>query len=314
MKTKEEIAAGLSDHVQKYGEWTYDIPLYHDLWTRGNHKIPHTRLKRLLQIASDLSLKPLAACRILDLGCLDGMFSIEFALQGSTVTGVEIREANIKKAEFVKEILALSNVQFIKDDVRNISASKYGGHDVILCSGILYHLPTPDLFKFAEKLYEIANRLVLIDTHISLSPSATASYNGKTYHGHFYVEHSATDPQNIRESRTLASIDNTTSFWLTRPSLVNLLQHVGFSSVYECFNPPHLNFGITGLEHLDRCTFVAIKGRKSEVHTSPMASNLQEDWPEASLAYAYRARAAAPRHHSLIRRAMSKITSLLSQK
>jgi len=88
---------GLSEHVQRYGEWFYDIPLPHGLWTRGNEGLPHTRLKRVLQVASDISLKPLSECRVLDLGCLDGLFSIEFGLQGAQVTGIEVREANHKK-------------------------------------------------------------------------------------------------------------------------------------------------------------------------------------------------------------------------
>ena len=76
-----------------------------------------------------------------------------------------------------------------------------------------------------------------------------------------------------------------TSFWFTRPSLVNILARAGFSSVYECFAPPHLNFGKPGLESRDRCTFVAIKGDVCTVETSPSANTLQEKWPEGSLSY-----------------------------
>ena len=83
----------------------------------------------------------------------------------------------------------------------------------------------------------------------------------------------------------LSSIDNTTSFLFSRPSLINILSHVGFSSVYECFNPPHLNFGMPGLEHIHRCTFVAVKGQYCDLHTSPLANTLKEEWPEGSLCY-----------------------------
>lgn len=287
MQTKEEIETGLSQLVEEYGEYVFDIPLPHGLWTRGGRGLPHTRLKRVMQIAGDVSLKPLSECRVLDLGCLDGIFSVEFALRGAQITGVEIRDANLKKAEFVKEAHGLDNLRFVKDDVRDVSRSKYGSFDIVVCSGILYHLNTPGVFTLVENMAEMAERLVIIDTHISLKPSATARHGGRTYHGHFNREHAETDSREVKEKRLLASIDNNQSFWLTRPSLVNILGHVGFSSVYECFNPPHLNFGRPGLECVDRCTFLAVKGRRCELLTSPAANRLEEDWPEGSLSYGY---------------------------
>ena len=89
--------------MKQYGDWTYDIPLPFGIWTKGNLKMPHTRLKRIVQIVKDVCHKPFSDIRVLDLGCLDGIFSIEFAKQGSETIGVEIREANIIKALFCKE-------------------------------------------------------------------------------------------------------------------------------------------------------------------------------------------------------------------
>jgi hypothetical protein len=43
------------DFVKKeYGEFIYDIPLPEGIWTNGGLDIPHTRLKRILQVVSDL--------------------------------------------------------------------------------------------------------------------------------------------------------------------------------------------------------------------------------------------------------------------
>ena len=83
MPTKDLIERGLEKIQQQYGQWSFDIPLPHGVWTRGNQEIPHTRLKRILQVAHDLCTKPLGHCRVLDLGCLDGLFAIEFALHGA---------------------------------------------------------------------------------------------------------------------------------------------------------------------------------------------------------------------------------------
>jgi len=145
---KKDIETRKAELIKQYGEWTYDIPLLEGVWTRGNLKIVHTRLKRVMQIVKDLSLKPINDCRILDLACLDGQFAIEFAMYGANVVGIEGREANIQKAIFAKDVLKLPNLEFIQDDVRNISRKKYGEFEIILCSGILYHLPTEDVCSF----------------------------------------------------------------------------------------------------------------------------------------------------------------------
>jgi len=286
MQTREELKRSLVNLKHKYGEWSYDIPLPFDVWTNGNLKIPHTRLKRVVQIVSDLSEKPLSKCRILDLGCLDGIFSIEFAKHGSETVGVEIREANIKKAIFCAEALGLHNVEFRHDDVRNISLESYGQFDAVICSGILYHLPAIDVIELINSMYAIATRVVVIDTHVALNPVERFVHGDDEYWGRAFREHSDSATRDEKAKALWASADNLTSFWFTRPSLVNVLNKAGFSSVYECFIPAHLNFGKPGLEHLDRCTFVAIKDDICDIATSPLANTLQEKWPEQSLSYA----------------------------
>ena len=285
MHTKESIQSQLAALKSQYGEWTYDIPLPYDIWTRGNRKVPHTRLKRIVQVVSDLSQKQLSESRVLDLGCLDGIFSIEFAKHGASTIGVEIRDANIKKAAFCKDVLGLGNLEFRQDDVRNISLDAYGKFDAIVCSGILYHLPAIDVIKLINTMFEIVDRVVVIDTHIALKPIDHFAYGEHQYWGNEIREHSDDATADEKVKSLWSSIDNPTSFWFTRPSLVNILTNAGFSSVYECFIPAHLNFGKPGLEHRDRCTFVAIKDDICDLITSPVANNLREEWPEDSLAY-----------------------------
>jgi len=285
MVTKEELRRELDELRSKYGEWSYDIPLPFEIWTKGNLKVPHTRLRRIVQIVSDLSKKPLSECRILDLGCLDGIFSIEFAKHGCQTVGVEIREANIRKAIFCAEALGLHNLEFRQDDVRNISLEAYDRFDAIVCSGILYHLPAADAIRLIERMYAITNRLVVIDTHVALKPVERCVYDGNEYWGSVFREHSDNATPEKKATSLWASADNMVSFWFTRPSLVNILSKAGFSSVYECFVPAHLNFGRSGLESVDRCTFVALKDSVCEIATSPSVNSLTEEWPEETLSY-----------------------------
>ncbi|HXY53975.1 MAG TPA: class I SAM-dependent methyltransferase [Nitrospirota bacterium] len=300
MHNREQIQQRLDELIREYGSWANDIPLLFDVWTRGNLRIPHTRLKRIVQAVSDLSKKPISECRILDLGCLDGMFSIEFALQGADTIGVEIREANIKKALFCKEVLNLQNLDFRRDDVRNISVESYGRFDAIICSGILYHLPSVDAINLIRTMHEMSHRLVVIDTHVALEPIGRVLNNGDEYWGDIYREHPDDSTPEEKAKRPWASADNPLSFWFTRPSLVNILSKAGFSSVYECFTPAHLNYGKPGLEHQNRCTFIALKDDISELKTSPEANGLQERWPEGSLSY-------APKSKTRIRRLYKRV-------
>ncbi len=286
MRSKEQIQQGLEELKSKYGDWTYNILLPFDIWTKGNLRIPHTRLKRIIQVVNDLSRKPISECRVLDLGCLDGMFSIEFALHGADTIGVEIREANIKKAIFCKEVLDLQNLDFRQDDVRNLSVESYGRFDVIICSGILHHLPGVDAINLVKTMYEMVNRLIVIDNHVALEPKERILHEGVDYWGSIFREHSEKATAEEKAKSLWASADNPTSFWFTRPSLINLLSKTGFSSIYECFVPAHLNFGKPGIEHRNRCTFVALKDDICKLKTTSMANGLRENWPERSLTYA----------------------------
>jgi len=279
VQNKDAIEQGLDELKRQYGDWSYDIPLPFDIWTRGNLQLPHTRLKRIVQIVNDLSKKPLSESRILDLGCLDGIFSIEFAHHGASTIGVEIREANIKKAIFCQEVLGLSNLEFRQDDVRNITLQSYGKFDAIICSGILYHLPSDDAINLIKTMFEMVTRVVVIDTHVALTPNEHFFYDGHEYWGSIYREHADDATPEMKAKNLWSSADNSTSFWFTRPSLINILGKVGFSSVYECFTPPIIG-------HLDRCTIIAIKDHISELTTSPTANSFQDNWPEYSLTYA----------------------------
>ncbi|MEB8584318.1 class I SAM-dependent methyltransferase, partial [Bacillus cereus] len=132
--------------IRKYGEWTaYDIKLTDTLYTRDIRQ-PNPALKKIVTMIQDITQCDFKNLRILDLACLEGHYAIEFAMQGATVVGIEGRESNIQKAIFAKDLLRLENLTFYQDDVRNLSAEKYGHFDIVLCSGILYHLDCSDVF------------------------------------------------------------------------------------------------------------------------------------------------------------------------
>jgi 2-polyprenyl-3-methyl-5-hydroxy-6-metoxy-1,4-benzoquinol methylase len=274
----EEILRQKQAVIQRFGEWTaHNIQLGPGLYTI-NEKIAgnEIKLRRLVQIVSDIVDKPFSELRILDLACLEGLYAIEFARHGAEVVGIEGREANIEKARFVKNVLCLDNLELVQDDVRNLSKEKYGSFDVILCLGILYHLDAPDVFSFLETISAVCRKVALIDTHISQRSERSYTYKGKQYWGSLFIEHDAKSTLKERQQALWGSLDNLTSFWPTRHSLYNLISHVGFTSAYECHIPK-------GQEEHDRILIVAAKGRRQEliccpsINTEPM-----QDLPEDS--------------------------------
>jgi SAM-dependent methyltransferase len=275
--------------VQRVGPWTaHCIHLADDVYTFEEPQMD-SRLRRFLQIAADVVDKPLDTLRVLDLGCLEAHFAMEFALHGSKVVAIEGRDVNLTKAEFVKDMLSLDNLDLVLDDVRNLSLERYGTFDVILCLGILYHLDAPDVMEFVQRVFQTCNRLTIIDTHVSLSGTTSFTWNGNTYWGSRDTEHrdDATPEQQL--AALWNSIGNRRSFLFTRPSLCKLLRHVGFTSVYECLNPyeyhnPDWPRRARSERHViwnNRFTLVAIKGRQQPLLSSPVTEASPEiDRPE----------------------------------
>lgn len=233
----------------------------------------HFRLRRIIQTIGDMRVKPWHQLRILDLGSLEGLFALECASRGAVVVGIEGREANNERARVTAEGMGVSNVEFVTDDVRNLSRLKYGQFDVVICSGILYHLPGEDGCRFIRSIADVCTRLTIIDTHIGLRAPVPISWEGKKYYGTLYAEHSENDPPATKLGRAWASLDNNTSFWISKPSLLNLLRDVGFTSVYEIMRPQSF------LDFSDRLTFAAIKGTAERIELSPQL----EDAPEADV-------------------------------
>jgi len=232
--------------VAEHGPWTTPIELGHGVLScdPSADSSQGTRLPRIVQAAQDL-LGDLRGRRVLDLGCLEGAVSIALALRGASVLGVEGRVSNVARARFAARALGLRNLEFVHDDVRRLSASRWGSHDLVLCLGILYHLPAADAFALVARLSEVTRRVALVDTHIALvetsrplvGPLHDVEHEGQTYRGRDYQEFPPDSSAEERLKSAWATLDARPSFWPTRPSLVNLLARAGFTSLFEALEP-----------------------------------------------------------------------------
>jgi len=252
--------------VEEHGPWTaMSIHLGGGRYTR--EPAVDGRLPRLVQVAADLVGKPLSECRVLDLACLEGHYALEFGLHGAEVVGIEIREINLAKAEYARKALGLDNVRFVQDDVRNLSEDKYGRFDIVLCYGILYHLDAPAVLEFVHNIHDVCDRLAVFESYVSIKDEAGVEFRGRRYWGRYYREHDEDASAKTKERDLFASIDNVRSFWLTLPSLLNLLTDSGFSTVYDALVPRY------PAQMADRPTLIAVKGAAHEVMSSPITAD-----------------------------------------
>jgi predicted RNA methylase len=239
--------------IAEHGSWiAYNVSLAPGVYSMGDSRVGMAEflVQSITQAVADLVGKPLDELRVLDLACHEGGFAIELGLHGAEVLGIEARPANIEKARFAAEVLGLDRVTFEIGDVRDLTEERLGRFDVVLCLGILYHLEAPDAVRLIERCFSLCDRIVVIRSAVGLSPDFDEYVGSRRYRGRRYRE-------DVRHRG--ASIDNPTSIWPTRASLLNLLADVGFSSVLEVRNP-----FVPGLDDLrDSVTYVAVRGERA---------------------------------------------------
>jgi len=249
--------------------------------TRGGPGIPKVgnangyKVRRVMQITRDLSTVPFAELRILDLACGEGVYAIESALRGAGIVAIDSRTERMNEGARAAERIKLTNIRFEQNDVRTVTARSHGHFDVILFLGIMYHLDAGDAVSTLHNIYEMCRRFVVIDTHVALSKRCQVELSGRTYEGEEVREHSDDDPESVRRSRLLASMDNATSFWFSRESLFRLLHDIGFTSVYECLVPRE------PFKPENRVTVVAMKGTPVKISSYPWMNDKTETEIEA---------------------------------
>lgn len=242
-------------------------------------------IKKTLDLFIPINKQEAGNLKVVDFGCLEGGYTVEFARLGFNVVGIEARQDNIDKCDYVKSNLNLTNLTFIKDDVRNVQ--NYGKFDIALCYGLLYHLNNP--VEFLKILNSCTSKILILHTHYA--PEHDIRYNFNTLNRHFFQRMEGKFPSVLKtknyflskisenegykgrwfyeyqeneetkkiEKMLWASYNNNKSFWLLKEQLTKVLHNVGFTSVFEQFddgfdaNVRNYNY------YYNRSMFVAIK-------------------------------------------------------
>lgn len=202
---------------------------------------------------------------VVDVGCLEGGYSAEFARWGMNATGIEVREVNYNCCEQVRSRLGLPNLAFIQDDARNIG--KYGPFDITFCAGLLYHLDQP--LEFLRSAAAVTRRAIIVNTHFATrlpnlryGLSWQQSWNEGLL-GRWYREFPRKTALTEQGKLRWTSWKNHRSFWIRREWLLQAIADCGFKLVFEEHDHllPSIADGLTkGYARIhDRGVFVGVK-------------------------------------------------------
>jgi 2-polyprenyl-3-methyl-5-hydroxy-6-metoxy-1,4-benzoquinol methylase len=230
---------------------SHRIPITEDLWTadKGMTAYDDARIEILLQFSGG----SFQGKTILDLGCNEGAFTAEFARLGAAhVVGIEARPLNYERCEVLRKLLRLPNLEFILGDVKDELPKWQHKPDIILLSGLLYHLSDP--YSMLKVVQHTARDIVLIDTHIAdteksthgCSELMTRSWGGHEYRGRSFPEYPPDISKAAHEQMLWAAWSNENSFWLLEEDLLRMARDIGFSSAEEidykkCKNEWHVD-------------------------------------------------------------------------
>lgn len=217
----------------------HNIPLTETVCTRPGEPLisesPRT-------VAIHESLERFVPCGLrgktaVDLGCLEGGLSFEMWRAGLTVLGVEGRKDNWQRCLLIRDhFRAAGEMEFVHADVREFRPNK--SFDVVVCSGLLYHLDDPAAYIAVLGELTAAGGMLYLDTHVapenvdmpecefreSLSPWRSSLACGLEIRYREYLE-DITLPE--------SSVGNRVSLWMDGASHLDLLNRAGFGRVFE---------------------------------------------------------------------------------
>jgi SAM-dependent methyltransferase len=208
MNRPEDLAAAFG----KLGPWIYQFQIGGQTYGGGISAVGDVRVERFLRFAPE-------AQTILELGSLEGAQSFILARHPGVkrVVALEGREANLRKARFIQQLLEIRNVKFLQANLEAADLTSFGKFDAVFCCGLLYHLPEP--WKLLEQLPNVAP-LLFIWTQYAADDEARDLGNG--LRGKIHVEGGVDEPLSGMSS---------TATWLTLDSLRDALAASGYRKI-----------------------------------------------------------------------------------
>jgi SAM-dependent methyltransferase len=212
IKASQTIGGILDNEFKKFGPWVTKFVIDGKEYGGDFDALNDKRLEWFFQNFSDTST-------ILELGSLEGGHTFSLARHPSVkrVLGIEGRESNIHRAQFVQQLLKVDNVEFISANLEKANLVSWGQFDAVFCVGLLYHLPDP--LSLIEQISQVSKNL-FIWTHYADPAKADKVVNG--YRGLLYQEYGMADSLSGMSAK---------SFWPTLEALTEMLNRYGFTTI-----------------------------------------------------------------------------------
>jgi protein-L-isoaspartate O-methyltransferase len=270
-RDRADVEARLEAVRAIHGPWNSNIPLPFGAWTRGEKSPPQGRLMRILQVVRDFGGKPLERCRVLDLGCQEGLHSLAFGIHGAQVVGIDARPGHLARAAVARDILELPHVQFLEQDVREISLATHGRFDIILCTGVMEHLELQSQMNLLGAMSLMCTGVCVYDQRVVHQPTHKLTVAAGDFGGAIVEEHGAADTPEQMAARWWASHKNRNSFWPTRPAAIRMAAGSAFIGLYQAILPTLASGGATAKVPNESITFVATRNRAEVLYPYPSA-------------------------------------------
>lgn len=175
---------------------------YNELPYQGS-ALPFTHPSHLATVASIMGLNPVptANCRVLELGCGDGLNLLPMAasLPDATLLGIDLGAVHIESAQRTAAEVGAHNVEFQRMDVMDVDLEP-GSFDYIICHGMFSWVPAP----VQDRILEL--------TRTTLSPNGMAYVSYNTLPGWHtrrmirdmtrpHIDKDAAPPEQVRQAK-----------------------------------------------------------------------------------------------------------------
>jgi len=146
------------DNAPNGRKWFHRIELTPGVWLPGTQDSTAKREKVGLP-------ENLLGKTVLDIGCNDGGHAIECERRGAEVDAFDLEPEGAQViVDYIK-----SSVRVYQGDV--FTFKKKRRYDLVLFMGVLYHVK--DMMACLEKVYALADDLVILETHVNLIGTQT---------------------------------------------------------------------------------------------------------------------------------------------
>jgi SAM-dependent methyltransferase len=258
--------------------WRLDVPDQHGWWDLlpfTTHRIPLAPglesavvgVEPFDDVRTDLVVEAcggsLVGRSVVDLGCLEGGFSLAFADRGAErVVGIEARSVSVERCRLAAVLRGETTVEFVEADIKE-ELGRREPFDVVFAAGILYHVADPA--GLLRAIRASCTAVAVIDTHVAdvAAPShgcssvTEVSLGGRQYRGRMFPEYDPGVSAAEKSDLLWAAWSDVDSFWPLEDDLVRMIGDAGFGSIEKVDLVADGRANRWGVDQVNRVVYVA---------------------------------------------------------